>query len=292
MSKSKKNKLLKRIYPEPIAGSLPYGVVDNHTHIDLGTNDFVDKIMSPLEILKICRKVGVEKIVQSGTDLESSIYSVDLAKKFPDQVIASIGIHPNEVPSLIADNLFDAQMQEIKNLVIQNLDFVKSIGETGLDYFRTTDKNSQMLQKKGFIKHIELAKEFDLAMQIHDREAHDDILDTLLQIGAPNKTVFHCFSGDVDMAKFCTSKGWYISFAGNITFAANNYLRDALKAIPIENHLVETDAPFLAPLPYRGRPNITYLTANIVQFVAQTLDIDLPALCKQLYKNTQTAYNL
>ena len=228
MSKSKRKKQLQRVYPNfDEIELLPSIVADNHTHIDLGNSDFVDKPLTVDSILKIGKKVGVKKIVQSGTSLKSSIYSSKLALEHKN-IIASIGIHPNEAPALLKKGIFDKQLNQIKEIAIKN-EKIKGIGETGLDFFRTPSVSDQTLQKKAFIKHINLANELNLAMQIHDREAHKEIIDTLIKEKAPAKTIFHCYSGDKNMAEFISKKGWYLSFAGNITFNANHELREALK---------------------------------------------------------------
>jgi TatD DNase family protein len=287
MGTSKKQKSLRNVYPE-VPDKLPHGIIDNHTHIDLA--DFFE-IKNPLTIdghLKYNEHANIVGIVQSGTTLDSSIYACDIANKYKE-VKASIGIHPNEAPGIIKNKQFGEQIQKIYDLA-KNNEQVRGIGETGLDFFRTPNENDQKAQQESFVKHIEIAKELNLPMQIHDRDAHKSILEILKKVGAPKKTVFHCFSGDTEMAKLVTSKGAFISFAGNITYNANEYLRNALLSVPLEKVLIETDAPFLTPVPYRGRPNISYLTNIIARFIADVLALDLEKLCKQLYKNTIDVY--
>ena len=183
----------------------------------------------------------------------------------------------------------DAALAEIDSLAARPR--VRAIGETGLDFFRTGIEG-RPAQHRSFEAHIEIAKKHDLAMQIHDREAHEAVLETLVRVGAPERTVFHCFSGDADMAKFCADRGWYLSFAGNITFKNAQNLRDALAVIPRDRILVETDAPFLTPIPHRGRPNSPYLIPITLRFMAETLGTDVSMLAAQISSNTELVYGL
>jgi len=146
------------------------------------------------------------------------------------------------------------------------------------------------VQMASFEAHIAMAKTHGIAMQIHDRDAHRDVLDTLARVGAPEKTVFHCFSGDEEMAREAAEAGYWLSFAGNITFKNAQNLRDALRVTPRERILVETDAPFLTPVPHRGRPNAPYLVPLTMRFMATELDADLDELCAQVAANTQEVY--
>ena len=166
---------------------------------------------------------------------------------------------------------------------------VRAIGETGLDCFRTDDEGLPA-QFESFEAHIALSKKHGIAMQIHDRDAHDAVLETLERVGAPDRTVFHCFSGDDDMARIAADRGYYLSFAGNVTFKNAQNLRDALLAAPRDRILVETDAPYLTPVPLRGRPNAPYLVPHTVRFMAHTLDIDLDEFCAQVASNTLAVY--
>jgi TatD DNase family protein len=167
---------------------------------------------------------------------------------------------------------------------------VRAIGETGLDFFRTEGDNSIKLQQHSFEEHIRIAKENNIALMIHDRDAHDEVVSTLKRLGAPDKVVFHCYSGDTDLAKICADNGWYMSFAGNITIKRNQHLRDSLAMAPKELILIETDAPFLAPEPFRGRPNAPYLVPVTARFMAEVRGEDLNQLCSQLALNTETVY--
>ncbi len=166
---------------------------------------------------------------------------------------------------------------------------MRAIGETGLDFFRT-DESGRAAQFRSFEAHIAMAKRHDLAMQIHDRDAHAEVIDTLLRVGAPERTVFHCFSGDAEMATLCADHGWYLSFAGTVTFRNAANLREALSVIPRDRILVETDAPFLTPTPFRGRPNSPYLIPITLRAMAEHLETDVTALAAHVTANTERVY--
>jgi TatD DNase family protein len=202
-------------------------------------------------------------------------------------VLAAVAIHPNEAPLYAAAGRLDEAIAAMDELAAQPR--VRAIGETGLDFFRT-EHDGVPAQHESFEAHIALAKKHGIAMQIHDRDAHEAVLETLLRVGAPERTVFHCFSGDADMARIATDRGYYLSFAGNVTFKNAQNLRDALAVTPIERILVETDAPFLTPTPFRGRPNAPYLVPVTVRFMAAELGMDADELCAQIAANTLAVY--
>jgi TatD DNase family protein len=230
--------------------------------------------------------VGVIGVVQAGGDIESSRWSAWAAASHP-RVLAAVAIHPNEAPAYAAAGELDAAIAVIDELAAQPR--VRAIGETGLDFFRT-DEDGLPAQLRSFEAHIALAKKHDLAMQIHDRDAHDAVLETLERVEAPDRTVFHCFSGDEAMARVAADAGYYLSFAGNLTFKNAQNLRDALAVTPLDRVLVETDAPFLTPVPHRGRPNAPYLIPVTVRFMAAELGVALDELCAQLAANTVEVY--
>jgi TatD DNase family protein len=202
-------------------------------------------------------------------------------------VLAAVAIHPNEAPAYAADGMLDAAIAVIDELAAQPR--VRAIGETGLDFFRTGEEGLAA-QYESFEAHIGLAKNHGIAMQIHDRDAHDAVLETLERVGAPERTVFHCFSGDAEMARIAADRGYWLSFAGNVTFKNAQNLRDALAVTPRERILVETDAPFLTPTPHRGRPNAPYLIPVTLRFMAAELGADLGELCAQIARNTVEVY--
>ncbi|MFL0410529.1 TatD family hydrolase [Microbacterium paludicola] len=265
--------------PEPLA--VP--VYDNHAHLEITDGD------EPLDLaahLERALEVGIAGVVQASGDIESSRWAVAAAEAHP-RVLAAVAIHPNDAPVYDAAGRLDEAIAVMDELAAHPR--VRAIGETGLDYFRT-DEPGRPAQHRSFAAHIALAKKHGIAMQIHDRDAHRDVLDTLARIGAPEKTVFHCFSGDADMAREAADAGYWLSFAGNITFKNAQNLRDALAVTPRERILVETDAPFLTPVPHRGRPNAPYLVPVTVRFMAAELGIDVDELCAQLAANTVEVY--
>ena len=265
--------------PEP----LPVAVYDNHCHLEI--LDGEDPVGLD-EQLRRARDVGIAGVVQAGGDVESSRWSAWAAAAHP-AVLAAVAIHPNEAPVLDAAGGLDLALAEIDALATEPR--VRAIGETGLDFFRSGPDGAPA-QRASFEAHIALAKKHSLALQIHDRDAHAEVLETLDRVGAPERTVFHCFSGDAAMARVASDRGYYLSFAGTVTFSSAQNLRDALAVVPRDRLLVETDAPFLTPAPYRGRPNAPYLVPVTVRFLADRLGMDLAELCAQLAANTVAVY--
>ncbi|CAN5423239.1 TatD family hydrolase [soil metagenome] len=278
-----------RDYP-PLPEALVVPVYDNHTHLDHSAeSDGLDGI-TPLdyrEQLDRASSVGVRGVVQVGTDLETSRWSAEIASHEP-RVLAAVALHPNEAPELMAQGLLAEHLAGIAELAA--LPRVRAIGETGLDFFRTTSEVGQRAQYRSFEAHITMAKEQNLAMQIHDRDAHMQVVSTLRRVGAPERTVFHCFSGDREFAKLVADEGWYLSFAGTVTFKNAQSLREALEVVPRSRILIETDAPFLTPTPFRGRPNSAYLIPHTLRAMAAHLGTDASMLAAQISSNTELVY--
>lgn len=265
--------------PEPLA--VP--VYDNHAHLEIADGD---QPMSLKTQLDRAEAVGVIGVVQASGDIESSRWAVEAAASDP-RVLAAVAIHPNDAPTYAEEGRLDEALAVIDELAAHPR--TRAIGETGLDFFRT-EPERRAPQFASFEAHIALAKKHGIAMQIHDRDAHEAVLETLTRVGAPERTVFHCFSGDEAMARVCADAGYYLSFAGNVTFKNAQNLRDALKVTPLDRLLVETDAPFLTPVPLRGRPNAPYLVPLTVRFLAAELDLDVDELSAQLAENTLRVY--
>ncbi|WP_217134237.1 TatD family hydrolase [Leucobacter chinensis] len=265
--------------PEP----LPIPLYDNHTHLEFEDGT---EVLDPETSLAKAEAVGVRGVVQVGTDLETSRWGAAFAAQ-DERVLAAVALHPNEAPRLAEAGLLSEHLSEIARLAAQPR--VRAIGETGLDFFRTGEEGRDA-QIESFEAHIDIAKSHGLALQIHDRDAHEAVVQTLLRVGAPERTVFHCFSGDAEFAKLCAENGWYLSFAGTVTFKNAPALREALTVTPASRMLVETDAPFLTPEPHRGRPNAPYLMPNTVRRMAEVLETDLEALCVRLAQNTENVY--
>ncbi|HEX2361709.1 MAG TPA: TatD family hydrolase [Jiangellaceae bacterium] len=266
--------------PEP----LPVPVTDTHCHLDVD----LDRLWNgPEEALAAAAAVNVTRVVQIGCDQPGAKWAVDAAQRLP-AIVAGVSVHPNEAPGLAASGQLDAALAEIDRLA-GSTDRVRAVGETGLDYYRT-GPDGHADQEASFRAHIEMARRHGKALVIHDRNAHDDVLRILGDRLLPDRVVFHCFSGDADMARYCAARGWFLSFAGTVTFANANVLRDALAATPLDRMLVETDAPFLTPHPHRGKPNGSYLVPLTVRMVSAVLGLDVEATCAALQRNTDAAF--
>ena len=274
-------------YP-PLPQPLPHPVVDNHTHLDIPAavrdEGTTERFPSPEDVdalLAAAAAVGVPRAVQIGCDLPAARWTVQAVERHP-QLLGGVALHPNEAPRLAAGGGLDAALAEIEHLARHPR--VRVVGESGLDYYRTPreDEVGIRAQHESFRAHIEMAKRLGLPLQIHDRDAHDDVLAVLEDAGAPERTVFHCFSGDAAMARHCAARGWYLSFAGTVTFKNAGALREALSAAAPGRVLVETDAPYLTPVPYRGRPNASHLVPHTVRVMADVLGADLAETCRRL----------
>jgi TatD DNase family protein len=270
----------------PSPEALPISVVDTHCHLDIEDGDLY---LTPAQALERATSVGVDRIVQVGVDVESSRWGVELAAK-TDRILATVAIHPNEAPRIFAEQgqaALDSALAEIAELAKHPR--VRAIGETGLDFFRT-ETDLLAVQEESFRAHIQIAKDNDKALIIHDRDAHDDVVRVLQSEGAPKKVVFHCFSGDESLARIAAENGWYCSFSGTVTFRNSHNLRSALTVLPPELILIETDAPFLTPTPYRGRPNASYLIPITARFMADVRGMELASLCKYLSDNAESVF--
>jgi TatD DNase family protein len=261
---------------------LPHPVVDNHCHLDIARDD--DPALPVPDALAAAAAVGVTRIVQIGCDLPSARWAVETAASY-DAIVAGVAIHPNEAPRLSS---LDDAMAEIEALAASG-ERVRAVGETGLDHFRTGEEG-RAAQEESFRRHIDLAKRLDKTLVIHDRDAHDDVLRVLDDEGAPDRWVMHCFSGDALFARACLDRGAHLSFAGTVTFRNAQLLRDALVVTPRDRVLVETDAPFLTPTPYRGRVNASYLVPLTMRLMAEVRGDDLGELCAAVDANTEVAF--
>lgn len=266
--------------PEP----LDVGTYDNHTHLEIADGDEPLSVDQHLELMRQANMLGA---VQVGVTLESSIWSAAAAKSEP-MLLAAVALHPNEAPLYKTRQELDEAISGIADLAAQPR--VRAIGETGLDFFRTEGREALEAQQYSFEQHIEIAKQNDIALMIHDREAHGNVVQTLKRVGAPEKVVFHCYSGDVELAQICQENGWYLSFAGNVTFKKNQHLRDSLLSVSPELLLIETDAPFLTPEPMRGRPNAPYLVPHTLRYIANLMGWDAVRMAKQFNVNTERVY--
>lgn len=276
------NRDLDRI-PAPQPEPLPVPTVDAHAHLEIVTNSAPDSAEVG-KVLDDARDAGVDRVVQVGYSAEQSQWCVDAAEHWKGRVLAAVALHPNEAP--VVDDL-EHDWSIIAKLAEHPR--VRAIGETGLDYFRTPPELRKK-QQDSFKWHIELAKKHKKALVIHDRDSHEDVLSILLEVGAPENTIFHCYSGDLAMAKICVDRGYILSFAGTLTFKNAPQLREAIKIVPANQLLVETDSPFLAPTPHRGALNTPAQIANIVRAMADERSVNDAELATTLSNNAERIF--
>lgn len=272
----------RKSYP-PAPEPLPVPVIDNHTHLDFRAGLLEVSIGDAMDA---AAAVGVRAAVQVGCDLESSRFTV-AAVEADHRLLGAVAIHPNDAPRYAERGELETALAEIEELASHPR--VRAIGETGLDFYRTHGEGL-IHQRESFRRHIDIAKRLGLTLQIHDRDAHDDIVQVLREEGTPERVVFHCFSGDEQLARTCNDNGWYMSFAGTLTFKNAANLRSALAIAEPRRILVETDSPFLTPHPHRGRPNASYMVPYTVRAMAKVTGSDLSELCSRLAENTVDAY--
>ncbi|WSG15587.1 TatD family hydrolase [Nonomuraea sp. NBC_01738] len=272
--------------------ALPSEVFDSHCHLDIMVGNRQASSGDPVAqaaqaasasvegILDAARSVNVTRLVTIGYDLPSSRWNAEIAGQH-DGIYAGVAIHPNEAHASTPEVL-----AEIEALAGQP--DVRAVGETGLDYFR--DWASKDDQHASFRAHIEIAKRTGKALVIHDRDAHDDVLKVLAAVGAPDVVVFHSFSGDAEMAKKCVEAGYFMSFSGPVTYKNAGYLREAAQVAPAALMLVETDAPYLPPMPHRGKPNAPYLIPLTLRCLAEVKDVEPDDLCRTINANGVTVF--
>ncbi|MGO9217408.1 MAG: TatD family hydrolase [Streptosporangiaceae bacterium] len=254
--------------PAPDPEPLPATAFDSHCHLNLLPGPVPD-------VLARAASAGIRRVVTVGTDLPSSYWAVACAADHA-AVYAAVAIHPNDtvaVSGSVAEK--EAVLEEIAALAREPR--VRAVGETGLDYY--WDDAPHDLQQEWFRAHIAIARQSGKALMIHDRDAHEDVLRILEEEGPPDRVVFHCFSGDAAMAKRCAAAGYVLSFAGTLTFKNAQPLRDAAAAVPADAVLVETDAPFLTPMPNRGRSNAPVQVVHTLRALAAIKQLDVAELC-------------
>lgn len=293
--------------PEP----LPVAVVDNHTHLES-----IDAVASDDDAnpgiaghLAAARDAGVDRVVQIGCDLDSAHVSLGIVDEARTgaglaRVVAGVAIHPNEVVAhhgIVEESPDGLEPERLARHEVSYADAfaqladlarderVHTVSETGLDHFRAGERG-RAVQREAFRDHIALAKELGLPMQIHDREAHAQVLAVLDADGAPERTILHSFSGDAEFARACLDRGFYLSFSGVVTFRSAEPLRQAARIVPIDRLLVETDAPYLTPHPNRGRPNSPVQLPHTVRLLAELRGEDVAELCTRIARTSEDLY--
>lgn len=261
--------------PPPAPDPLRVPTVDSHTHLDALDTDVAD-------VVAAARAVGITRMVTTGDTVASSRWCAETAAAY-EEVYAAVAVHPNEVGS--AD---EEAFAEIARLAA--LPRVRAVGETGLDYY--WGRVEPEVQQEAFRRHIAIAKETGKALVIHDRDAHADILRILAEEDAPENTMLHCFSGDAAMARECADRGYVMSFAGTVTFKNAADLREAALLAPADLLVVETDAPYLTPMPYRGRPNAPYLVPLTVRLLAELRGVEEDELAETTARNAARLFAL
>lgn len=262
----------------PPPAPLPSPAIDAHTHLDM-----LD--IGVAEALDAARRAGITRVVTVGVDLPSSRWVADCAAAHQG-VYAAVAVHPNDTAAADSSPGREAALTEIARLAA--LPQVRAVGETGLDYYR--DSSPPAVQRDWFCAHIEIARKAGKAVMIHDRDAHEDVLEILESAGAPEHVIFHCFSGDEAMAKRCVAAGYVLSFAGTVTFAGADDLRAAAAVTPADQILVETDAPFLTPVPNRGKRNAPAQAAHTLRAIAAVKNMDVAELCEILTATGQRVF--
>jgi len=265
--------------PQPLSP-----LVDAHTHLDAcGAEDSHDVTA----IVDRAAAVGVTAVVTIADDLASARWATQAAEWDP-RVYAAVALHPTR-----ADAMTDAARAEIERLAVHPR--VVAVGETGMDLYwpgRLEGCADQAVQREAFAWHIDLAKRTGKPLMIHNREADADVLDVLRAEGAPDTVIFHCFSSGADLARACADAGWLASLSGTVSFRNARELRDAVPLIPLSQLLVETDAPFLTPHPYRGAPNEPYCLPYTVRALADLIDLPAEELAEVTTDNARRTYGL
>jgi TatD DNase family protein len=274
----------KREYP-PLPEKLTTTTVDAHCHLDIEDEDI---FMSVEDSLAKAKAVGIAGIVQVGVDVPSSKWAIKTAQEF-SQIHATVALHPNEAPVIAlekGESALDEAIAEIAELAKE--DVVKAIGETGVDFYRTSEEGREF-QEKSFRAHIQIANKLNKPVMVHDRDAHLDAL-RILDDEKAQQVIFHCYSGDKEFAQELVKRGWYLSFAGTCTFKNAQNLREALQVTPLENVLVETDAPFLTPMPYRGYPNSSYMIPLTLATMANEMNVDINTVADATRTNAEKLF--
>lgn len=251
--------------------------IDAHAHLQF---DSVDD-----GALDRAVEAGVDRMVVVGTDAESSKQAIELARRHPERLDATVGLHPHD-----AKNGIDSTVAVLEEAIAITDHKVVGIGECGLDYFY--EHSPRNVQKNVFAQQIDLAKRYDLALVVHTRDAWSDTLEILRSEGAPTRTVIHCFTGGPDEAKKCLDQGFHLSFSGIVTFKNSTEVQAAAHICPLDRMTIETDAPFLTPVPHRGKPNEPALVGVVGKYIAELKKLQVERFAASVFQTTQQLFNL
>ncbi|AUN12910.1 TatD family hydrolase [Paraclostridium sordellii] len=252
---------------------------DSHAHLN---DERFDEDRE--ELINSLKAKGVDLVLNPGACIETSKSSVELANKY-DFIYAAVGVHPHDVGEMTEDDI-----ETLRKLALEN-EKVKAIGEIGLDYYY--DNSPREIQKKWFKRQIELANELKLPIIIHDRDAHGDTFEIIKNTKSPEiGCVLHCYSGNVELAKEYVKMGCYISIPGTVTFKNNKKTREVAKEIPLEYLLIETDSPYMAPEPHRGKRNDPSLVQFVADKIAQEKGISYEQVCEATKENATRFFNI
>lgn len=305
--------------PEPLPTDAR--VIDDHTHVASVVpfsremnRQAIERDQPPVpvysvdELLAQAQAVGVEGVIDVGCEYPNLGTAVQMALDHPGVVHAALAIHPNEavlhghrgVPGPDGlplsykpyhDVSFEDALARVHRLALDHPREVVAIGETGMDLFRTGE-GAKELQRQAFRDHIALAKELGLPMQIHDRDSHREVIDTLLADGSPERTVFHSYSGDTEMGRIAAEHGWYLSFSGTVSYKGNDGIRESARLVGLDHIMVETDAPYLSPMPYRGRTNAPYMIPYTLAALAEAFDLPVAEVARATRRTTRKVYGI
>lgn len=253
-------------------------LIDQHPHLRWADQHCHLRVDTAEEQVGEANEAGVERMVTVGTDLASSLLAIDMAARF-DGVWATVGLHPHDAKD---------GLDGIEDLLGQP--GVVAVGECGLDYYY--EHSPRDVQREAFAAQIDMAKRHDLALVIHSRDAWDDTFDVLTAEGAPERTVMHCFTGGPDEARRSLDLGAHLSFSGIISFPNAPEVREAAAMCPADRYLVETDSPYLAPVPHRGRKNRPALLTAVGEALATARETDIERVAAETWTTTASLYRL
>lgn len=252
---------------------------DSHAHLN---DEKFDEDRE--ELIASLKDSGIEYVVNPGADMESSRTAVELGKKY-DFIYPAVGVHPHDVENMTEDDI-----EELREMVKNNNKIV-AIGEIGLDYYY--DFSPRDLQKKWFKRQIKLANELNLPFIVHDRDAHGDTMDIIKSTKAEHTgCLLHCYSGEIELAREYVKMGCYISIPGTITFKNNRKTREVARLIPLEYLMIETDSPYMAPVPHRGKRNDPSLVRYVAEKIAQEKGISYEEVCRVTSENAKKFFGI